>query len=113
MKKLIAFAFVLALTSTLAFAGSGWHMVGAFDAGGEAKEMGVNRNCSVCLVKVTEGSVIINTVVVREGGKKTPHTVGQRIEKGDHREIDIGSKIYATGFRISDDGRGHYEVYVK
>lgn len=113
MKRLLLSAFIFAISASFALAGSGWHKVASLDAGGEAKEVAVNRNCSVCLVKVTDGSVIINTVVVREGEKKTPHTVGARIEKGGNQEIGIGSKTYVTGFRISDDGKGHYEVYVK
>jgi hypothetical protein len=108
----ISFAAFL-LTATLALAGSGWHKVADLDAGGDGKEVAVNRNCSVCLVKVTDGTVIINTIVVREGDKKSPISVSQRIGKGDARQVNVGDKKYVTGLRIGDDGRGHYEVYVK
>ncbi len=109
---IFATAFLTIFSATSALAGE-WHKVGTFTAGGDAKEMAVNRNCSTCLIKVTDGSVVINTVVIREGDKKTPKTVGRRIEKGDQAEIQVGDKLYVTGFRISDDGRGTYLVYVK
>jgi hypothetical protein len=106
---LLAFAF----TASIALAGGGWHRVGDFDAGGDAKEAGVNRNCSKALVKVTDGSVIINTVVVREKDKATPFTIGARLEKGEDRVIELGGERYVTGLRVSDDGRGHYQLFVK
>ena len=114
MKRIHLFIALLAagFLSQSALAG-GWHKVGSFTAGGDAKEMGVDRNCSACLIKVTEGSVIINTVVVREKSSKDPIKVGERIEKGGSKEIDVGDKLYVKGCRISDDGRGKYDVYVK
>ena len=105
-------ALVTLLTASTSFAGD-WHKIGIFTANGDAKEMAVNRNCSVCLIKVTDGSVIINTVAVREGDKATHIKVGRRIEKGDQAEVQVGDKLYVTGFRMSDDGKGTYIVYVK
>lgn len=113
MRTLRTALAVLLLTSFSALAGSGWHKVAELDAGGDGKEVSVNRDCSVCLIKCEEGSVIINTVVIREGGKKTPKTVGKRLNKGDSEQVPFGDKINVTGLRIGDDGRGHYEVYVK
>jgi hypothetical protein len=92
---------------------AGWHKVGSFQAGGEAKEMGVNRNCEACLIKVVEGSVTINTIVVRGKDAREPVKVEQQIEAGQSREISAGAKGYVTGFRISDAGKGRYDVYVR
>lgn len=91
-----------------------WHDVGSYAVDGkDAIEVAVDRP-SVTLIRIvcTEGSVIINTLVVREGGAKTPHTVGKRIEKDGYAVIEIGESK-ATGFRISHDGRGKYKVQVR
>ncbi len=113
MKRLLIAFSVLALSSVIALAGSGWHKVGEFDSGGDGKEVAVDRTCSQCLIKVKEGSVIINTITVREGGNKTPHKIGKRLNKGEDEVVQIGDKIPVKSMRIGDDGRGHYEVYVK
>ena len=91
-----------------------WHDVGDYSVDGkDAIEVGVDRP-SVTYIRIvcTEGSVIINTLVVRAGGAKTPHSLAKRIEKGDNEVIEIG-ETKATGFRISHDGRGKYKVQVR
>lgn len=91
-----------------------WHDVGSFNVSkSEAVELSINRP-SVTLIRIvcTEGSVIINTVVVREGANKTPHTIGKRIEK-DNYELIRMEETKATGLRISHDGRGSYKVQVR
>ena len=91
-----------------------WHEVGSYSVDGkDAIEVAVDRP-SVTLIRIvcTEGSVIINTLVVREGGAKDAHTVGKRIEKDGYEIIEIGESK-ATGFRISHDGRGKYKVQVR
>lgn len=91
-----------------------WHTVGEFTVNGkDSVELPITRP-SVTLIRIvcTDGSVIINTLVVREGGKKTPHTVGKRIEKDDYEIIRM-DETAATGFRISHDGRGSYKVQVR
>jgi hypothetical protein len=119
MYKQIAGAILLA---GLVLAGSGqalaasknWHDVGDYSVDGkDAVEVAVDRP-SVTLIRIvcTEGSVIINTLVVREGGAKTPHTIGKRIEKDGYELLEIG-ETKATGFRISHDGRGKYKVQVR
>ncbi len=90
-----------------------WRRVADLSAGGGAKEITINRNVREFRIVCTEGSVIINTVVVREGGKTTPITIGQRLNKGDNRVFSIPSKALVTGLRISDDGRGQYVVHVR
>jgi len=82
--------------------------------GGGAKEVACNADAvSIVRIVCTEGHVIINTVVVREGGKKTPHTVARRLEKGQNHAIQLGSPRKVTGIRISDDGNGKYVVQVR
>ena len=91
-----------------------WHDLGEYNVDGkDAIEVQVNRP-SVTLIRIvcTEGSVIINTLVVREGGNKTPHSMGKRIEKDGYEVLEIG-ETKATGFRISHDGRGRYKVQVR
>ena len=87
--------------------------VAELNAGGQAKEIAVNQQVSKVVIKCTEGSVIINTVVVRDGGKTTPHTVGRRLEKGEEQQITVGKEVNCSGLRISDDGRGTYVVRVR
>jgi hypothetical protein len=109
-----AAALVVLASSTARAESKHWHEVGEYHADGkDAIEVQVDRP-SVTFIRIvcTDGSVIINTLVVREGNEKTPHTIGKRLEKGDEETLDIGESK-ATGFRISHDGRGTYTVYVK
>lgn len=92
---------------------AGWHKVGSFQAGGAAKEMGVNRNCEAALIKVTEGSVTINSVVVQGKTEQGPIKVEQQVNAGQSKEFPLSGKGYITGFRISDSGSGKYDVYVR
>lgn len=86
-------------------------VVGEYSAGGEAKEVLVNRVISRCYLELVSGTVSINTVVVRPEKTKLPQTV--RLTPGQLHMIDLGSKRAVTGFRISDGGRGVYRVIVQ
>lgn len=112
MKKLIAFV-LMALVSTLVWADKAGVHVGTLTAGGDAKEVAVSQPVSKVVIKCTEGSIVINTVAVRDGGNVTKHSVGSRINKDEVQQITVGDKVNCTGLRISDDGRGTYEVRVK
>ena len=90
-----------------------WKKVATLTAVGAPKEVAVNRTASRCRIECTDGSVIVNTVVVRQNEQKTGHTVGQRIEKDKSVEFSIGDRIAVTGLRISDDGGGTYVVSLK
>jgi hypothetical protein len=90
-----------------------WHQVASLQAGGNAKEVAVNRQTRRCLLKCVEGIVIVNTVVVREGASRTPHTVARRLNTGEEAVLDLGAKRPVTGLRISDSNRGRYSVYVE
>lgn len=93
--------------------GSGWTRVGEYASGTSAKEVGVGREISRVRITCTEGSVIINTVVIRQGGQTTPVRVARRLATGESHEITVGNKVNVTGLRISDDGRGRYRVEVR
>jgi hypothetical protein len=116
-KRMLAFAVAVAAAvvcgATVVRAGDEYVQVAELTAGGDAKEVAVNKEISKCMIHVVDGSVTINTLVVREGGRKTPIPVTARIEKGSKHEIDLGGRKNVTGFRISDGGRGTYRVLVK
>lgn len=86
-------------------------VVATLNAGGEAKEVGVNREISRCYLELVSGTVSINTVVVRPEKTALPQTV--RLQEGKLHMIDLGRKRTVTGFRISDNGRGTYRVIVQ
>ncbi|MDD5705804.1 MAG: hypothetical protein PHR35_07745 [Kiritimatiellae bacterium] len=91
-----------------------WVKIDDIQAGGGAKELAVNRSVARIAIRALEGDVIINTVVVREGGKKTPYPLAIRRAKGQESYvIELGSRRQVTGLRISDGGRGVYRVSVK
>ena len=94
---------------------SDWPKVADLQADGkkEAKEISVDKKTEKIRIKCTDGSVIINTVVVREGAAKDVHTLGKRLNKDEEIKIDLGSKKHVDGLRISDDGRGSYKVMVR
>ena len=85
--------------------------VGELNAGGEAKEVAVNRVISQCYLEIVSGTVSINTVVVRPEKRALPQTT--RLTPGQLHVIDLGGSRNVTGFRISDNGRGVYRVFVK
>lgn len=89
-----------------------WHKIADLTAGGDAKEVTVDKTISKCVIKCTSGSVIINTLVVREGAKKTPIKVVSTIAEGEEKLVEIGERRMVTGFRISDQGSGTYEISV-
>ncbi len=92
---------------------SRWHPVGNFKAGGDGKEVTVERQISAILIRCTEGSVIINTIVLREGGNKNPIAVTARLNAGEDKIVDIGGARMVNGLRVGDDGKGTYTVFVK
>ncbi len=117
MKKWIMAVMVLMLGVTVALAGSKkkvrWETVADLSARGDAKEVAVNRSIRMVQIECTEGTVIINTIVVREGGAKDPITVARRFNAGEKQDLDLGRVRNVTGLRISDSGRGRYRVNVK
>lgn len=111
MKKWIVAGLVLLAGVTVASAG--WKLASEVTAGGGAKELAVNRTIQTVQIHCITGPVIVNTIVVREGGKKTPFTVARRFNDGEKQNIDLGQSRNVTGLRISDGGRGTYKVFTK
>ena len=101
----------MVLGATVALAG--WGTVAEVTAGGEAKELAVNRNIRTVQIECTEGTIIVNTLWVREGAAKSPITVARAFKKGEKQDIDLGSARQVTGFRISDGGQGRYKIHAK
>ena len=102
------------LTATPAHADGKWKNYGHVTVDKkDAVELGVGQKVSKVRITCTDGSIIINTLVVRQAGAKTPHTVGARIDKGEEQLIEIGKEVMVDGFRISYDGRGSFKVDVK
>jgi hypothetical protein len=113
MKKYMAIAVVLAIIPLMAMADKAGVKVAELASGGDAKEVEVNQQISKVIITCTEGSVIINTIVVRDGNNATPFKVGVRLNKDEVQKISVGDEVNCTGLRISDDGRGTYVVRVK
>ena len=111
MKKWILVLAVLVAGSMSASAG--WKTVAEVTAGGDAKELAVNRTIRTVQIECTEGSVIVNTVVIREGAAKDPITVARRFSQGEKQDLDLGRDRTVTGLRISDGGKGRYKVHAK
>ena len=113
MKKWLAMAAMLVLGTTTVLAD--WHVVADVTATdkSEARELAVNRTIRTVQIECTEGSVIVMTLWVREGGAKTEIRVARQLNKGDKQDFDLGQDRNATGFRISDKGPGKYKIHVR
>jgi hypothetical protein len=108
MKKGFAAMILVAAWATAAWAG--WGPIAEVTAGGEAKELAVNRAIRTVQIECTEGSVIVNMIWVREDAAKTPIKVARLFNKGEKQNIDLGSARLVTGLRISDGGKGKYKI---
>lgn len=115
MKKWIVAIVVLLLGLSVSFADkkNSWTTIATLVAGGDAKEVVVNRSVRMVQIECTQGIVIVNTVVVREGAGKNPITVARRFNAGESQDLDLGQARMVTGLRISDSGRGQYRINVK
>lgn len=91
----------------------GFVLAGSFKAG-DAVECGMPTSHKIKKVRIvcTAGTVSVNTVVLREGAKKTPFPVTRRLAPGETAEVDLGGARPATGLRVSAGGQGAYNVYV-
>lgn len=91
-----------------------WKKVGdKIQASGPAKELTFDREISKFQISVDEGTVIINSVWVRNGAERFEIRVGRAFSKGDKQDIEIGPKQKATGLRLGHSGGGTYNVWVK
>jgi hypothetical protein len=104
---------VCLMLASIATADDGWHRVATLTADGKAKEVPVNRDVSTLRFTVDRGTVVLNTVVVREGAKTTPYPIAIKLTAKEHRDYDLAAKVHVTGLRISDSDKGTYTVSVK
>ena len=113
MKKWWAALAALALSATAAWAD--WQTVAEVSATEktEARELAVNRTIRTVQLQCTEGSVIVMTLWVREGGAKTEIRVARQFAKGEKQDVDLSHARNVTGFRISDKGPGKYVIRAK
>ena len=113
MKKWILALAMVVLGATMAQAD--WKTISEITATdkSEARELAVNRTIRTVQIECTEGSVIVMTLWVREGGAKTEIRVARQFNQGDKQDFDLGQNRNATGFRISDKGPGKYKVHVR
>ena len=89
--------------------------VAELTASGGASEVKLNgvKEASWLKVHVMEGTVVINTVVLREGAKKTSIKMAVKLEKGKEHTISLNGMHSLTGIRLSNSGGGVYRVYLK
>lgn len=113
MKKWILALAVMAWGATAAVAD--WKTVAEVtaDKKAQATELALDRTIRTVQIECTEGSVIINTLWVREGGAKTEIRVARRFSQGEKQDIDLGYDRNVTGLRISNQGPGKFKVHAK
>lgn len=119
--KMIGYGLVIAAVCVFSFvqnAEAGKHkyfQVAELTAKGGAHEIKLDKvkEASWLMIHAIEGHVVVNTVVLREGGKKTPITVATSLNKDQKKEVSLGGRKQLTGIRISNTGGGKYRVYLK
>ena len=102
----------VAMSATMALAAD-WRTIEEVKVDGQPKEMVVNQTLRTVQIECTDGTVIVNTIWVREGAARSPITVTRRFNKGEKQDIDLGSDRLVTGFRIGAGGAGKYKILVK
>lgn len=108
---------VLVLSAGLFFAShawaASWKPLAQLNGGGKAKEVAINQTIRYVRIAVLEGSVVINTIVVREGAKKTPNTIARQFGPKERFVLTLPAPTQVTGLRISDSGGVTYMVQYK
>ncbi len=90
---------------------NGKYSVAATVSANGAKEVSFAGGAGECYLEFESGSTVINTIVVREGGKKRSVTVASRFDRGQRYVLPLGG--YATGIRISCSGGGSFKVWYR
>ena len=110
MKKWILIAALVTLGALSASAG--WKVVAEVTAGGDAKELAVNRTIRTVQIECTDGTVVVNTVVIVKGCQGAHHGCPS-FQQGRQAGLGFGRSRNVTGLRISDSGKGRYKVHAK
>jgi hypothetical protein len=110
---ILALAAVSGLAVPAARADEKWHHLGELQAGKEPAEVTVNREISKVRIICKAETLVINTVVVREGAAKTPIEVAKKFAKDEEYVVDLGGRKMVTGLRISNPGTGRYLLSVR
>ncbi|MBI1882660.1 MAG: hypothetical protein HYS08_00430 [Chlamydiae bacterium] len=94
---------------------SDWRLVATLSASGDDKGVELPGGGLIHQVKLrgVSGSLIINTVTVREGGEATHFPITTRFAPGQEVVKDLGREYNSTGFRVSRKGTGSVELYVQ
>ena len=115
----MAMAAVMLVGVSSAWAKDDWALVGELTTGGR---VAVNRQVSFCRLRCTEGIAIINTLVVLDGEKKHGIPLRLKLNKGEYRDVEIGtkagegqpvSKVNVSELVMSLQPGGRLVVYVR
>lgn len=92
-----------------------WQSVGQLISTGKSKGTELAGGGKIRRVRFVglSGSHVIHTLVIREGGKKTPIPITSRLASGQEIVKDLPREFQATGLRISHEGDGNIEVSVQ
>lgn len=94
---------------------SQWRYIATISANGDSKAVELPGGGSISHFKLkgTAGSLIIDTLVIREGGNAEHFPISTQFSPGQEVNKDL-SRIYnSTGFRVSRRGSGSVELYVQ
>ncbi len=111
--SLVAISACVFMPNAVADGKHKYRRVAEFTAKGKPKRIELNQKAAWCMIRVMEGTVIIDSVVVVEGEKKTKVPVTNTLAKGDKKTINIGPRRQITALIINDREGGTYRVYLK
>ncbi len=111
--SLVAIAAGLFTSNAVAGDKHKYRRVAEFTAVGKPKQIELDQKAGWCMIRVMEGTVIIDSVVVVEGKKKTKIAVTNTLKKGDKKTVDLGPSRKITALIVNDREGGTYRVYLK
>lgn len=97
----------------VAWADRGWTVVGQERAGSESKSFSVNQPVSKVAIACIEGQIIVQSVTVVDGDRRTPFQVANKIKSGETQQVSVGDKIQVGRLMVQVEGQGRYEVRVR
>lgn len=91
-------------------AGGEWTLLAERSPGAKPQELAFEGTIRALRIECVEGAVILNAVMIREGGARESFTIGRRLNAGESHDLDLGGERTVGGLRIHDGGRGRYRV---